>query len=134
MFLYRKTDKEHDRNLTNFLNIAGEHGLKIGADKIQYKKISIEFYGLQFMTDGYRPTDKKIHDIQLIPEPKEVTQLQSFLGMVTYLNRYSPRLTEITAPLQDLIKDNVPFIWGPKHPKAFHATSQEIQSAPLLVY
>ena len=50
-------------NLTNFLNRTREHGLKIGLEKIQYKKTSVEFCGSQFTTQGHKPTDKKIQDI-----------------------------------------------------------------------
>ena len=61
-----------------------------------------------------------------MPELKDVKQLQSFLGMVNYLNKYSPQLAEITAPLQDLMKDNVPFIWRLEHTQTFHVAKQEI--------
>ena len=133
MFIFGRTE-EHDRNLTNFLNRAREHGLKIGAEKIQYKKTSVKFFGLQFTTDGHKPTDKKVQDVQMMPQPKNLKQLQSFLGMVNYFNRYSPRLAEITAPLWDLTKENVPFLWRAEHTEAFHTTKQEIQHAPLLAY
>ena len=42
------------------LNRTRGHGLKIGSDKIQYKKISFEFYGWQFTTQGHKPMNKKI--------------------------------------------------------------------------
>ena len=70
----------------------------------------------------------------MMPQPKDLKQLQFFLEMVNYLNRYSPRLAEITAPIQDLTNDNVPFLWGLEHTEAFHATKQEIEHAPLLEY
>ena len=69
-----------------------------------------------------------------MPQPKDFKQLQSFLRMVNYFNRYSPRLAEIIAPLLDLTKENVPFLWGPEPTEVFHTTKQEIQYAPLLAY
>ena len=115
MFIFGRTEEEHDRNLTNFLNRAREHGPKIGAQKIQCKKTSVEFYGLQSTAHGHKPTDKKIQDTQMMSQPKDLKQLQSLLRMVNYLNRYSPRLAEITVPLQDLTKENVPFLCGLEH-------------------
>ena len=134
MFIYGTSDDDHDQNQTNSLNRTREHGLKIGVEKIQYKKTSVGFCGSQFTAQGHKPTDKKIQDIQLMPKPKDIKQLQSFLGMINYLNWYSPRLAEITSPLRDLTKDNVPFIWGPEHTNAFHAEKQEIAKAPLMAY
>ena len=72
MFICSRTVEEHDQNLTNFLNSTSWHGLKTGESKIQYKKTSVEFYGLQFVTNGHKPTDNKFHDIQLMPEPKDI--------------------------------------------------------------
>ena len=69
-----------------------------------------------------------------MPKPKDIRQLQSFLGMINYPNWYSPRLAEITSPLHDLTKDNVCFIWRPEHTNAFHAAKQEIAKAPLMAY
>ena len=69
-----------------------------------------------------------------MPEPKDIKQLQSFLGMINYLNQYSPRLAEIISSIQDLTKDNAPFICGPEHMDAFCAVKQEIATAPLLAY
>ena len=94
----------------------------------------MEFYGLEFNTNEHKPTDKKIHDIQLMPEPKDIIELQSFLGMINYLNKYSPSLTELTTSLCDLTNENVPFISEPEHTKAFHAAKKEIQHTPLLAY
>ena len=99
MFIYGTSDDDHDKNLTNFLNRTREHGVKIGLDKIQHVKTSVEFCGSQFTTQGHKPINKKIQDIQLMPEPKDIKQLQSFFGMMTYLNWYSPRLAEITSSL-----------------------------------
>ena len=39
IFIYGRTEEEHDHNLTNFLKRTRQHGLKIGASKIQYKNI-----------------------------------------------------------------------------------------------
>ena len=45
MIKFRRTEEEHDRNLTNFLNRAREHGLKTRAEKIQYKCDTYEHSG-----------------------------------------------------------------------------------------
>ena len=132
MFIYDRTQEEHDQNLINFLNRTRQHGLTIGPSKIQNKKTSVEFYGLQFTTNGHKSIDKKFHDIHLMLEPKDIKQLQSFLGMINYLNRYRPKLAELTASLHDLTKEKVPFIWGLEPTEAIHAAKKEIQHAPLL--
>ena len=43
LFIYNRMEEEHNRYITAFLNWAWQHVLKIGADKIQYKKTSVKF-------------------------------------------------------------------------------------------
>ena len=43
------------------------------------------------------------------PETKQ--QLQSFLGMVTYMGNFIPHLSHHTEPLRQLLKKDVMFYW-----------------------
>lgn len=56
--------------------------------------------------------------------------------MVTYLPRFAPRLSEATAPLRQLLKDNNKFVWDSNHDTAFqqvkHLLTQE--PGPVLTY
>ena len=54
-FIYGDSDQSHGRYLK-----------KVRLDKIQYKKTSVEFYKSHFTTDGHKPIDMKIQDIQLM--------------------------------------------------------------------
>ena len=54
--------------------------------------------------------------------------------MVNYQGKFTPRLSELAECLQDLIRINVPFQWGPEHTKAFTSIKQEIIQAPVLKY
>ena len=39
--------------------------------------------------------------------------------MVTYLFKFSARLSEPAEPIRELCKDKVPINWGPEHQAAF---------------
>ena len=46
-----------------------------------------------------------------MPAPKNITELQRFMGMVNQLAMYIPKLADINAPLRALLrKDNV-WVW-----------------------
>ena len=66
--------------------------------------------------------------------PRNLIELQSFLGMINYLNRFSPVLSQISDPLRQLMKKEVPFVWQPEHQKAFQDFKQVITEAPVLAY
>ena len=64
--------------------------------------------------------------------PTNAQELQSFLGMVNYLSRYTPDLATTTAPLRDLTKKYIIFVWGPEHQKAFDNVNKTITAASTL--
>ena len=70
----------------------------------------------------------------MMPQPTDVKDFHSFLGMINYLNKYSPRLKELGDRVRELIKKNVPFIWGPEHTEACDAIEKEITTTPKLRY
>ena len=74
----------------------------------------------------------KVKTIQEIPAPQCKKWVQSFIGMVNYLSKFSARLSELTEPIRDLCKEKVPFNWGPEHDGAFQLIKKEIAAAPIL--
>ena len=66
--------------------------------------------------------------------PTNKKQVQSFICMINYLAQFSPRLSELAEPTKELVKDKVPFNWGPEHQAAFIHMKKEILSVPVLAY
>ena len=60
--------------------------------------------------------------------------LQTFLGMVQYLSKFSQRIAEIAEALRDLTKKHAPYAWGPECNQAFDNIRKEIVQAPILRY
>ena len=54
--------------------------------------------------------------------------------MINYLTKFSPRLTELAEPIRELVKEKVPFNWGPEHQELFTMLKKEIVRAPILAY
>ena len=66
--------------------------------------------------------------------PKDEKQFQSFLGMVNFFKRFSPRLANLTAPLRALLKRDAEFSWGPEFQRAFEDTKAEIGKVTSLQF
>ena len=92
------------------------------------------FFSETYTTSGHKPDKNKVTAITKMPAPTNKKQIQSFIGMVNYLTKFSARLSEIMEPIRELAKDKVPFNWGPEHQSAFTQIEQEIISAPPLAY
>ena len=69
-----------------------------------------------------------------MPKPTTLKDLETFLEMVQYLSKLSPRIAEIAEPLRDLMKKHAPYTWGPGHNQTFDNIKKEIVQAPILRY
>ena len=125
---------DHDIAFTNLLETAHKNCVKLNYKKIQYKKTEVEFFGETYTTDGRKADPKKIEAIVKMPNPTSKKEVQTFLGMVQHLSKFSPRLSELSEPLRELVHIHVPFIWQPEHTQAVEAIKKEIAQAPVLKY
>lgn len=58
-----------------------------------------------------QPDPAKIAAVQEMPEPTNVSELKSFLGMVNQLGKFIPCLAEKDKPLRDLLFKKNCWIW-----------------------
>ena len=63
-------------------------------DKLQNKQNEIEFFGESYTTSGHKPSKDKVAAITSMPAPINKKQVQSFIGMINYLAKFTHRLSE----------------------------------------
>ena len=95
---------ECDAHLQNLMHVAHKYGLVFNSQKTHVKAPAVNFFGYLYDADGVHPDPDKVNAIHALPVPTNVTKLQEFLGMVTYLNSFIPGLSTLTAPLHKLLK------------------------------
>ena len=78
--------------------------------------------------------DEKIIAIKNMPSPKNKKDIQRFLGMVTFLNRFIYNLSEKTSILRELLKNENEFIWLDQHEVAFNELKNILTKKPVLKY
>ena len=66
--------------------------------------------------------------------PQNVVNLQSFSGVVNYLKKFSPVLTEFSEPLRRLCKSGIKWVWESEQQSAFEAIKQVIMTLPVFTY
>ncbi len=113
---------------------AQEKGVVFNKDKLQFKCKEVSFFGHSWTPQGIKPDNKKVSAILDMKPPEDVKNLRSFLGLVSYLTRYSGRLATLSSPLRDLTKQDTVYSWGPEHDRAFNEVKKEVSSLGVLRY
>ena len=85
-------------------------GIKLYDEKCVIKTKECNFFGMLYTPDGVKPSPDKIKAIEEMETPKDKKELHTFLGMATYMSSFIPKLADYTAPLRDLLKENVEFV------------------------
>ena len=131
---YKPDHSDHSQAFTNLLQTAQKCNVKLNNDKLQYKQAEVEFFGETYTTSSYKPSKDKVSAITAIPSSTSKKQVQSFIGMINYLSKFSLRLSELAEPIRELSNDKVPFNWWPEYQQAFTQMKKEISSAPVFAY
>ena len=119
IIIHGKDAEEHDRRLHKFMKVTREHGLVLNKKKCEVKNNSVKFFGCVYDKHGADPDPSKVSAIKEMPAPQNKGELQSFLGMVTYLSPFIPQLSSHTATLRGLLKTDVEYSWNATYQVAF---------------
>jgi len=108
--------------------------VSLDSEKLQFKQTQVYFFGHVLTENGIQPAKEKLGAIRNMKTLSNVRELQTILGMVTYLNCFSTRLADLTSPLRELTKKHVHFSWELHHQQALDGIKQELCLSKLISY
>ena len=129
-----RTMEEHDEKLKKVLDVIQEAGLKLNLKKCVWRQPEVTFLGHKFSKDGVRPDPAKVKAIVDMPAPTSVHELQQIRGMINYIGMFIPNLATTMKPINDLLKKDVQWLWGPVQVKAFAEVKQALVNAMTLTF
>ena len=93
-----ETEIQHNGRLLTLLETARMNNLSLNPDKIQFKSTDCKFFRHRQTPEGLKLDPEKVKVIVDMKLPQSMQSLQSFNGMVNYLRRFSPVLTDLSEP------------------------------------
>jgi hypothetical protein len=70
--------------------------------------------------------------IRTWPTPANVGELRSWLGLATYLHKFSKNFAELAVPMTTLLSKDVPWKWTSECQEFFDAFKSTLIEAPIL--
>ena len=126
--------EDHNKNVVAFLDRCRERNLKLNKNKARLRQQEVPFIGHILTQEGLKPDQCKVEAIVKMPDPTDVKSLRRFLGMVNYLAKFLPRLSDETELLRKLTEKDSEWCWFPAHADAVAHVKEMIVTAPVLAY
>ena len=114
--------QDHDRTVIALLNRLSHHNLKLNPDKIKFKTSTAPFIGHILTPEGLKPSMETVTALLNMPQPQDKTATRRFLGIITYLSKFCPNLSEVVRPLHDLTHIKEDFLWSEQTQQSFHTS------------
>ncbi|XP_053351273.1 uncharacterized protein LOC128520866 [Clarias gariepinus] len=108
--------------------------LRLNPKKCQLLRQETVFLGHVISAQGIATDPAKIAAVQNWPEPVNVSQLRTFLGLASYYRRFVKNFATIASPLHELTRKNQPFRWDWVHARAFTQLREALVTSPVLEY
>ena len=134
VLIHGTNEADHDSNLEAFMNKCQQKGIKLNSQKLEFKCKEIPFHGHLLTTEGLKPDPEKVRAIVEMPRPEKRDDILRLNGMVNYLSRFLPHLSDVMKPLRDLTHKDAVWCWDDLQEKAWNDIKNLIVSAPLLAY
>ena len=125
---------DHLHNLGQVLERLESAGLSLKKSKCVFMTTSVEYFGHVIDAKGLHPSSSKVKAIKKAPEPTNITELKSFLGLLNYYNKFLPNVSTILAPLHKLLCKDTKWKWSKAQAEAFKKAKDLLQSSSLLVH
>ena len=95
--------EEHLENLERVLECLQQYNIRAKKSKCLFPCDSVEYVGHRIYAHGLHTTNQKVAAVKRAPQPKNVQELRSFLGLLHYYGKFLLNLATLLHPLNALL-------------------------------
>ena len=136
VLLWSDTIKDSFFQAVQWLDLCGKNGITLNPDKFIFAQDTVEFGGFEITSDSVRPCKKFLRAILDFPEPKNITDIRSWFGLVNQV-AYAFSMTDKMLPFRELLHPKTQFQWTDELHDLFeeskHVIASEIEAGVRIV-
>jgi hypothetical protein len=133
LVVFSRNMEEHMDHVRQTLAVLSRHGVKLKLSKCQFGMNRIRYLGHVLDGDGVHVDPEYIRAVTDMPDPTNISELRTFLGMAGYYRGFIPAYAKIAQPLYELMKKQVTWRWDEAQKQATSQLKQALTSAPVLL-
>ena len=122
------------RCLIRCLEKAQKIGMTLNVEKCKFKETELIYLGHKLTVNGIEPDENKIKSILEMPKPEDEKDVQRLLGLIHYVGKFIPNLSELTATSRELLVKDKPWQWGKSQNQSFERIEELLVSKKCLAY
>ena len=128
------SDEDDLRNLATVFERLEQYGFRMKKEKCALFQNSVEYLGHKIDAEGIHALPTKIDAIVRAPEPRNIQELRSFLGLLNYYGKFIPNLSTLIHPLNSLLQKSKKWIWTSDCKQAFEQAKEALSSSRVLIH
>ncbi len=136
ILVFLQTQESHNLHVLQILCALDKHGLLASVDKCEFDKESLEYLGFILGKHGVAMHPNKLATVANWPEPCSMKDIQCFLGLANFYQRFISHYASIASPLYELTHKDapVPFKLTDNACSAVALLKDAFQSTPILIH
>ena len=132
ILVFSNNEESHIQHVQTVLERLRQHQLFAKLEKCDFHTTHTEFLGYIISPRGVEMDPAKVKAVTQWPVPKNLKELQGFLGFVNFYRRFIVDFSALAKPLHELTRKDVRFVFEGPQMASFNSIKQSITSAPIL--
>jgi hypothetical protein len=132
ILIYSENEEDHVKHVQTVLDLLDKHHLRLKPSKCAFHKEELDFLGHTVGIHGVKISEEKIRTIKEWAIPRNVKDVQSFLGFTNFNRSFIKNYAQIAIPLTRLTRKEVSWRWGEGQQKAFEELKRACTEEPVL--
>jgi ribonuclease HI len=131
--VFSQSDDEHLRHLRQVFEKCRRFGISLNPKKCLFGLEEGKLLGHIISKEGIRIDPSRIEAILKIEHPRNLKELQSFIGKINFLRRFIPNLAELLRNITNILKKDAKIKWDPESRSSFGQVKRALTQAPVLI-